>query len=76
MAVIKKEDGSTTTTAPYGGSSSTKTSVGKDESLDSIAERHVIEMHGEPIRDNPNFKALVKDAKKQISDNIEATKGM
>lgn len=65
-------------TVPYGGASNAnaKMPVKADESLDSIAERHVVELHGEPIRNNPNFKTMVQEAKEQINANREATEDM
>lgn len=46
------------------------------ESFDDFAERGVVERHGEAIRDNPKFKELVAEEKRQIQENADNTKGM
>lgn len=75
MAEVKHSDGHVTHTRPYGGGASKGVHT-PDESLNTHAERGVIEKHGPQIINNPKFKELVKEEERQISENISNTEGM
>lgn len=76
---VQNDNGSTTHTRKYGSDArigATSRSNVDGESLDQFAERGVVERHGEAIRQNPQFKELVKEEKRQIQENADNTKGM
>ena len=70
---------STTHTRKYGSGAQTGSQSRSNvdgESDKDFVERSVVERHGEAIRQNPKFKELVAEEKRQIQANIDATKGM
>lgn len=76
---VQNDNGSVTHTRKYGSdaqTSPTSRSNVEGETADEFAERGVVERHGEAIRQNPQFKELVKEEKRQIQENADNTKGM
>lgn len=63
-------------TVQYGADQAKPQVVGKPETAREFAERGVVERHGEPIRQNPDFDTLVKKEMDEVEANRKATEGM
>lgn len=63
-------------TVPYGADAKQTQARQPELTAREYAERQVLDNHGEPFRQNPQFDAVVKDTMKQIDANREATKNM
>lgn len=63
-------------TVRYGADAANTQANQPKETPKQYTERLLVERHGEAIRDNPNFDAMVKEEIRQIDENRENTKGM
>lgn len=66
---------STTHTIRYGADATETKSKPSTETAREFAERGIVQRHGEAIRNNPQFDAMVEEEQRQIEANREATKG-
>lgn len=76
MPVVKHSDGHITNTRPYGSEAQKPKATPSTETARQFSERSVVERHGEPIRQNPQFDSLVKEDMRQVEENRKHTEGM